>query len=88
MMLQLLEQEGGTAQVKTGGEKGLCVLDKLVLPIGASYAAVQKGSKGSHGMSMVNTPQRALIEGLLYVRHGSRLTTVNKMGKNILEWEP
>lgn len=39
-------------------------------------------------MSRANTPHYAFMEYLFYVRHGSRLTMVNKTGTNILVWEP
>lgn len=48
-----------------------------------------KESKGSHGMSKVNTAQCAFMKCLLYARHSSRLTVVNKTGEeNFLVWKP
>lgn len=47
-----------------------------------------KESKGSHGMSKVNTAQYAFMKCLLYVRHSSRLTVVSKTEENFLLWKP
>lgn len=47
-----------------------------------------KESKGSHGMSKVNTAQCAFMKCLLYVRHSSRLTVVSKTEENFLLWKP